>query len=71
MGRRRPILLRPAPEASRAPRHLPSSLSRYDGLPVSQALSMGVHESQSLLWERMVFQARTGREWNRVEWSER
>ncbi|EFJ40298.1 hypothetical protein VOLCADRAFT_108221 [Volvox carteri f. nagariensis] len=26
----------------------------YDGLPVNSALSMGVHESQSLLWERMV-----------------
>ena len=26
-----------------------------DGLPASAALSMGVHESQSLLWERMVF----------------
>eukprot|EP00197_Chlamydomonas_leiostraca_P002616 CAMPEP_0202858268 /NCGR_PEP_ID=MMETSP1391-20130828/873_1 /ASSEMBLY_ACC=CAM_ASM_000867 /TAXON_ID=1034604 /ORGANISM="Chlamydomonas leiostraca, Strain SAG 11-49" /LENGTH=522 /DNA_ID=CAMNT_0049537167 /DNA_START=116 /DNA_END=1684 /DNA_ORIENTATION=- len=26
----------------------------HDGLPVSQALSMGLHESQSLLWERMV-----------------
>lgn len=26
----------------------------YDGLPVNAALSMGVHESQSLLWERMV-----------------
>ncbi|KAF9999983.1 hypothetical protein BGZ65_004746 [Modicella reniformis] len=26
----------------------------YDGLPVNQALSMGIHESQSLLWERMV-----------------
>ncbi|KAF9437823.1 hypothetical protein BGZ76_010987 [Entomortierella beljakovae] len=26
----------------------------YSELPVSQALSMGVHESQSLLWERMV-----------------
>ncbi|KAI1320203.1 hypothetical protein EDD11_001808 [Mortierella claussenii] len=26
----------------------------YDSLPVSQALSLGVHESQSLLWERMV-----------------
>ncbi|ORZ27762.1 M32 carboxypeptidase Taq metallopeptidase peptidase [Lobosporangium transversale] len=26
----------------------------YDGLPVSQALSLGIHESQSLLWERMV-----------------
>ncbi|GIM05840.1 hypothetical protein Vretimale_10263 [Volvox reticuliferus] len=26
----------------------------YDGLPVNNALSMGVHESQSLLWERMV-----------------
>mmetsp|Transcript_13911 Transcript_13911/g.23064 ORF Transcript_13911/g.23064 Transcript_13911/m.23064 type:complete len:554 (+) Transcript_13911:121-1782(+) len=28
------------------------------GLPSSQALSMGVHESQSLLWERMVLQSR-------------
>jgi Zn-dependent M32 family carboxypeptidase len=26
----------------------------YDGLPIGDALSMGVHESQSLLWERMV-----------------
>ena len=26
----------------------------YDGLPISAALSLGVHESQSLLWERMV-----------------
>ena len=26
----------------------------HDGLPVNEALSMGVHESQSLLWERMV-----------------
>lgn len=26
----------------------------FAGLPVSAALSMGVHESQSLLWERMV-----------------
>jgi len=26
----------------------------YDGLPVNSAMSMGVHESQSLLWERMV-----------------
>ena len=26
----------------------------HDGLPVNSALSMGVHESQSLLWERMV-----------------
>ncbi|KAG0231001.1 M32 carboxypeptidase Taq metallopeptidase peptidase [Mortierella sp. GBAus27b] len=26
----------------------------YDGLPVSQALSLGLHESQSLFWERMV-----------------
>lgn len=26
----------------------------YDGLPVNSALGMGVHESQSLLWERMV-----------------
>jgi carboxypeptidase Taq len=27
---------------------------RYDGLPVNAAMSMGIHESQSLLWERMV-----------------
>jgi carboxypeptidase Taq len=26
----------------------------WDGLPVNSAMSMGVHESQSLLWERMV-----------------
>ncbi|KAG0302995.1 hypothetical protein BGZ99_002848, partial [Dissophora globulifera] len=26
----------------------------YDSLPVAAALSLGVHESQSLLWERMV-----------------
>jgi Zn-dependent M32 family carboxypeptidase len=26
----------------------------HEGLPVSEALSMGVHESRSLLWERMV-----------------
>ena len=26
----------------------------HDGLPVNQAAGMGVHESQSLLWERMV-----------------
>ncbi|GAB4814416.1 hypothetical protein N2152v2_001462 [Parachlorella kessleri] len=26
----------------------------YDGLPVNSAMGMGVHESQSLLWERMV-----------------
>eukprot|EP00611_Tribonema_gayanum_P022629 TRINITY_DN4582_c0_g1_i1.p1 TRINITY_DN4582_c0_g1~~TRINITY_DN4582_c0_g1_i1.p1 ORF type:complete len:607 (-),score=157.70 TRINITY_DN4582_c0_g1_i1:343-1935(-) len=30
----------------------------FDGLPISKALSMGVHESQSLLWERMVFLGR-------------
>jgi len=29
-----------------------------DGLPSSVALSMGTHESQSLLWERMVLQSR-------------
>ena len=29
-----------------------------DGLPSSTALSMGTHESQSLLWERMVLQSR-------------
>lgn len=27
---------------------------KYDGLPVSDALSMGSHESQSLFWERMI-----------------
>ena len=27
---------------------------KHEGLPVSEALSMGVHESQSLLWERSV-----------------
>eukprot|EP01041_Mallomonas_annulata_P007569 gene7569-15522_t len=32
--------------------------SKYDDLPVSRALSMGVHESQSLFWERMIFQSR-------------
>lgn len=26
----------------------------HDGLPVNAAMSMGIHESQSLLWERMV-----------------
>lgn len=29
----------------------------YVDLPVSRSLSMGVHESQSLFWERMVFQS--------------
>eukprot|EP00178_Gracilaria_changii_P004418 TRINITY_DN1707_c0_g1_i1.p1 TRINITY_DN1707_c0_g1~~TRINITY_DN1707_c0_g1_i1.p1 ORF type:complete len:559 (-),score=83.12 TRINITY_DN1707_c0_g1_i1:466-2142(-) len=29
---------------------------KYDGLPVSEPLSMGVHESQSLFWERMIAQ---------------
>ncbi|KAL3922386.1 MAG: hypothetical protein SGPRY_004581 [Prymnesium sp.] len=33
------------------------------GLPVSNALSMGVHESQSLLWERMVLQSRPFWDW--------
>ena len=28
-----------------------------DGLPVQRALSMGVHESQSLFWERYVGQS--------------
>mmetsp|Transcript_20504 Transcript_20504/g.28241 ORF Transcript_20504/g.28241 Transcript_20504/m.28241 type:complete len:568 (+) Transcript_20504:3-1706(+) len=32
--------------------------SDCDGLPVSRPLSMGLHESQSLFWERMVFQSR-------------
>ncbi|KAG0230736.1 hypothetical protein BGW41_002408 [Actinomortierella wolfii] len=27
---------------------------KYDGQPVSEAMSLGIHESQSLLWERMV-----------------
>jgi len=31
----------------------------FDGLPVNEALSMGIHESQSLLWERMVGQRRS------------
>lgn len=26
----------------------------WEGLPVNSALSMGIHESQSLFWERMV-----------------
>jgi carboxypeptidase Taq len=30
----------------------------FDHLPISRPLSMGVHESQSLIWERMVFQSR-------------
>ncbi|KAK2078399.1 hypothetical protein QBZ16_003239 [Prototheca wickerhamii] len=30
----------------------------YDGLPVNEAAGMAVHESQSLLWERMVGQGR-------------
>lgn len=29
----------------------------FDGLPVNEALSMGVHESQSLFWERMIGQS--------------
>lgn len=29
---------------------------KYEGLPASEALSMGVHESQSLFWERMIGQ---------------
>eukprot|EP01035_Chromulina_nebulosa_P019725 gene19725-25653_t len=32
--------------------------SEYDNTPVSRALSMGVHESQSLFWERMIFQSK-------------
>lgn len=28
--------------------------NEYDGLPVSEALSMGAHESQSLFWEWMI-----------------
>merc|ERR1712216_758610 len=30
----------------------------YDGLPVSNAAGMAIHESQSLLWERMVAKSR-------------
>lgn len=30
--------------------------NKYAGLPVSDSLSMGVHESQSLFWERMIGQ---------------
>lgn len=30
----------------------------WDDLPISRPLSMGVHESQSLFWERMIFQSR-------------
>lgn len=30
--------------------------AKYEGLPVSDALSMGAHESQSLFWERMIAQ---------------
>ncbi|CAM9297987.1 unnamed protein product, partial [Ectocarpus fasciculatus] len=29
----------------------------YNDLPVNKALTMGVHESQSLFWERMIFQS--------------
>ena len=43
----------------RAPREQGRDLGDdSDGLPCSAALSMGVHESQSLLWERMVLQSR-------------
>jgi len=38
----------------------------HDGLPVSEALSMGIHESQSLLWERMVAQRRSFWKWAEV-----
>ena len=31
--------------------------AEQEGLPVSEALSMGIHESQSLFWERMVGQS--------------
>lgn len=30
----------------------------WEGLPVNSALSMGIHESQSLFWERMVSSCR-------------
>lgn len=35
----------------------------YVDLPVSRSLSMGVHESQSLFWERMIHQSREFWEW--------
>lgn len=35
----------------------------FDLLPVSRPLSMGTHESQSLFWERMIFQSREFWEW--------
>lgn len=31
---------------------------KHDNTPVTRALSMGVHESQSLFWERMIFQSK-------------
>ncbi len=37
--------------------------SKYHNTPVSKALSMGVHESQSLFWERMIFQSKEFSEW--------
>jgi hypothetical protein len=44
----------PTPEHTHTHTHLQGRNLEYDGLPVNSALSMGVHESQSLLWERMV-----------------
>lgn len=41
------------------------------GLPSSQALSMGIHESQSLLWERMVLQSRPFWDWATPKFHER
>lgn len=35
--------------------------TEYLDLPVSRALSMGVHESQSLFWERWVWKGGGGR----------
>jgi carboxypeptidase Taq len=31
--------------------------THQDCLPVSRPLSMGIHESQSLFWEKMIFQS--------------
>ncbi|KAF8071085.1 thermostable carboxypeptidase 1 [Scenedesmus sp. PABB004] len=40
-----------------------SLAAEWEGLPVNSALSMGVHESQSLLWERMVALSRPFARW--------
>ena len=55
VGRLRGHRTRSRPRALRAG---PRGDAVGDGLPVSKALSMGTHESQSLLWERMVLQSK-------------